>query len=50
MNRLAVGQQNNSQVTVLHFRDMSPAPDSTVGLYHLANRASDCAFNPLIPD
>ena len=50
MYRLAVGQQDHSQVSVFHFHNLRPPPNSTVGLTMLANRSANDKVNPLITD
>ena len=50
MNRLTVRQQNHPQIAVLHLWHLDPAPDSSVALDHLSNRAPYGTFDPFVPN
>jgi hypothetical protein len=43
-------EASDSQIPAIHFINLGPAPNSTVLLYHFANRMFDCLNNPLFPD
>ena len=45
-----IRKQDDSQTPTIHFIDLGPAANSTVFLYHLANRMFACLENPLFPD
>jgi hypothetical protein len=50
MNGFLIRKQDDSQIPTIHFIDLGPAANSTVLLYHFANRMFDCLENPLFPD
>ena len=50
MHGLAIGQYNDAQKPVLHFRHLRPTPDAAVGLDHFPNRRSHRFFDPFVPD
>ena len=48
MNRLAIGQQYNTQVSILGFRHLRPTSNATIGLYVLTHWSADGALDPFV--
>ena len=48
MNRLSIGQQNNSKVATFHLFNLRPAADTTVSLDLVPQRIGDRPLKPFI--
>ena len=47
MNRLPIRQQNHTQVSTFHLRDLNPPADTAISLNVFSNRLSDRVLDPL---
>ena len=50
MNRLAIWQKDNAQISILHLWHQNPAPKTAVRLPYLPQRRLDRALDPLLLD
>jgi len=48
VNCLAIGQQYNTQVSILGFGHLRPTSNATIGLHMLTHWSADSALNPLV--